>query len=141
MWFFFHNIPKDSGYKNTHQNYYAYLIFPQERVELSKERDEAIDSSTQILRLFGTMHPMFRKASKLVADLAQCITLVQKDFEKELAKGNVNPPMNDDIYKIFINFLNKIVELDGYELLEVDFIIEKNIREIVADEKEHMPEK
>ena len=84
---------------------------------------------------------MFRKASKLVTDLAQYITLVQKDFEKELAKGNVNPPMNDDIYKIFINFLNKIVELDGYESLEVDFINEKNIRGIVVDEKEHMLEK
>lgn len=141
LWFFFHNIPKDSGYRNTNQNCYVYLIFPQERVELSKERDEAIDSSTQILRLFGTMHPTFRKASKLVTDLAQCITLVQKDFKKELAKGNVNPPMNDDIYEIFINFLNEIVELDGYKLLEVDFINEKNIRGIVVDEKEHMPEK
>lgn len=49
--------------------------------------------------------------------------------------------MNDDIYKIFINFLNEIVELDGYKLLEVDFINEKNIRGIVVDEKEHMPEK
>lgn len=87
------------------------------------------------------MHLTFRKASKLVTDLAQCITLAQKDFEKELDKGNVNPPMNDDIYEIFINFLNKIVELDGYELLEVDFINEKNIRGIVVDEKEHMPEK